>query len=192
MDFAPLTELEAVNLMLAGIGEAPVLSLPATGEAFIAQTILHNASRALQQRGWHFNCESDFPLPGYPGGGTIQVPSNTLKIDVTSTTDDVIQRGQSLYNKTTHSGVFPDGGVKVEITLFLEFTEIPQSARNYICVKAARDFSKKVLGSDTLASLTAQDELEAKAAFLEAEADTGDYSIFDSPATARVLQRSFR
>ena len=189
MDLLPLTELEAINIMLAGIGEAPVNSLPNSGvdEAYIAQTTLHNNSRALQQRGWDFNCESDFPL-ALDTNGFIQLPMDTLKVDCTSSTDAIVQRGQRLYNKTTHSYVFTDA-VRVEITQFLAFTDIPQSARTYITVKAARDFCRKILGSDTLAQLTSADELEARAAFLEAEADTGDYNIFDSYSVARVMRR---
>jgi hypothetical protein len=192
MDLLPLTELEAVNAMLAGIGEAPVNSLPNFGvsEAFIAASTLHNTSRALQQRGWDFNCEADYPL-ALDTAGAIQLPQNTLKVDVTSSTDAIVQRGSRLYNKTTHSYVFTDS-VKAEITFFLAFEEIPQSARTYITVKAARDFAKKVLASDTLASLTEQDEVEARMAFLEAEADTGDYSIFNSYSVAKVLNRSGR
>ena len=189
MELLPLTELEAINAMLAGIGEAPVSSLPEAGvtEAFVAQTVLHNTSRALQQRGWDFNCESDYPLP-VDSDGFVQLPPNTLKVNTTCCTDAIVQRGSRLYNKTTHSYVFTKT-VKAEVTLFLAFEELPQSARTYITVKAARDFCKKVLGSDTLASITEQDEVEARAAFLEAEADTGDYSIFQSYDVAKVLNR---
>jgi len=189
MNLLPSTELEAINTMLAGIGEAPINSIPTQGvsEAYIAQTILHNTSRAIQQRGWDFNCEGDYPLP-LDSDGFINVPLNTLKIDIQGETDAIVQRGQRLYNKTTHGYTFTKA-LKAEITLFLAFEEIPQSARAYITVKAARDFAKKVLGSDTLAKLSETDEVEARAAFLEAEADTGDYSVFQSYSVARVINR---
>lgn len=189
MNLLPSTELEAVNDMLAGIGEAPVSSLPTSGvsEAYIAYSILHNISRTVQQRGWDFNCEKDYPLP-IDEDGHVPVPANALKVDINDSCDEIIQRGDELYNKTTHSYVFTEAQ-KAEITFFLAFTDIPQAARTYITVRAARVFANDVLGSDTLSRLTAQDEISARAAFLEAESDTGDFTIFDNASAARALYR---
>lgn len=188
-DLIALTELDAVNLMLESVGEQPVNTLVDTGiaDVEIAQNILHNTSRNLQVRGWTFNNEIDYPLVR-DVNNNIQVPTNVLKVRPKDTTMDIIQRGGKLYDKTNHTDVFTKD-VKCDITFFLDFTDLPQAARTYIYVLASRDFQKKVLGSDTLTSITKEDEEMARVAFLEAESDVGCYNIFDSYDTARPLLR---
>ena len=58
------TELEAVNVMLAAIGEAPINSLTGTlpVDARIAQTTLNETNKDVQSEGWHFNTEIDVVL----------------------------------------------------------------------------------------------------------------------------------
>ena len=59
----PTTELEAVNIMLSTIGEAPVNNLDSgLVDAETAETILKNVSRDVQSHGWNFNSEPDYTL----------------------------------------------------------------------------------------------------------------------------------
>jgi len=51
--------------------------------------------------------------------------------------------------------------ITIDAVWSLDFTDIPEVARQYICVKAARSFQKSVVGDRVLNSLTDQDELEA-------------------------------
>lgn len=57
--FAPVTELEAVNQILATVGESPINSLENSGVsvAALAQTFLHDVSREVQSMGLHCNSE---------------------------------------------------------------------------------------------------------------------------------------
>ena len=189
MNLLPSTEIEAVNEMLATIGEAPIASLPTSGpsEPYVALTILHKTSRTLQQQGWSFNTEDAVELTP-DSEGYINLPTTTLKVDIQYSLDDVVQRGTRLYNKTKHTFVFTLP-VKVCLVTFLAFNDLPQAAKDYITIKASRNFSKKVLGSETLHNLTEGDEIEARSAFLEAESDSGDYSIFGSISTGSILNR---
>lgn len=187
----PTNKLEAVNTMLTAIGNSPVSSLESgLVEAELAETILNATSREVQSQGWHFNREFDFPLvPSF--SGEIVLPSNCLKVDtMTQGTDlDLVQRGQRLYNRKEHT--YKVGKtVNADIVLFLDFTELPEIARNYIVIKATRVFQDRVLGSDTLHGFQKQDEELARIAFMELEADTADYSIFDNSSVTRVLDRN--
>jgi hypothetical protein len=58
------TELDAVNLMLSTIGEAPINDLSASGlgDVAAAKTRLALTSRSIQTAGWHFNTEIDYEL----------------------------------------------------------------------------------------------------------------------------------
>jgi hypothetical protein len=58
---AGLTELQAINRMLAGIGQAPItqagLTTVANPDVAIAQETLYEVSRQIQSEGWAFNKE---------------------------------------------------------------------------------------------------------------------------------------
>ena len=64
ISLTPMSELEAVNLLLSAIGEAAVSSLETatTVEVTQAKNLLSNVNRAAQQKGWHFNTEWDVVL----------------------------------------------------------------------------------------------------------------------------------
>ena len=61
MAIAATTELEAINIMLAAIGEAPINTLVGTlpVDARIAQSTLSEVNKSVQSEGWSFNTEID-------------------------------------------------------------------------------------------------------------------------------------
>jgi hypothetical protein len=54
-----MTELEAVNVLLTTIGEAPVNTLTGNQvtDVTVAKQVLLEISREIQSQGWHFNTE---------------------------------------------------------------------------------------------------------------------------------------
>lgn len=64
IELTQTTELEAINAMLASIGEAPVDTLDNATQADIAMavSILRNTTREVQSMGWRFNTEFGFQL----------------------------------------------------------------------------------------------------------------------------------
>ena len=190
MSTLPLTELEAVNTMLEVIGEAPVNTLEISGvtEVSIARSILNATSRNFQARGWSFNTEKDYPLV-LDEFGQVNLPTNTLQVDATDRSLDVVQRGSKLYDKANHTYIFTEAP-KAEITFFLPFEELPHPVKAYLTIAAGRDFQRKVVGSDSLNGFTQEDEMKALVAVSEYEADTEDYSIFYSYSVARPILRN--
>lgn len=190
---APTTELEAVNSILASIGEAPVSSLEDTGvlDASMALRTLREVNREVQGRGWHFNMDIDYPLaPSYPEG-YIEVPRNSIRCEPSDPMDimDFTVRGRKLYDRRHHTFVFSKT-VKVKMITLLPFEDIPQFARNYIAVRAARTFQQNTVGSPELSSFKDIDEARALVQLKEAEASTADYNILtDNRMVAGVLIR---
>lgn len=186
----PTTKLEAVNIMLSSIGESPVNSLNSgLVDAEIAETILNGINREVQGKGWHFNTEIKMKLsPSIDN--EIALPQNCLRVDrtVTDKDEDVIQRGGKLYNKTTHSFTI-SSSIEVDMVVLLDFEDIPEAARRYITIRAARIFQDRVVGDDTLHSFQQSDEMQAMVELMDEEAITADYSIFDNYDVARVLHR---
>lgn len=189
MNLLPMTELEAVNLMLELIAEPPVNSLEGSVpiEVSIAQSTLRNVSREVQTQGWSFNTETNFPLAPDINGYIIP-PVNTISIDASDSTDIVI-RGGKLYDKGTHSNIFTEP-LNVDITWFLDFTDLPQFARSYITIRAARIFQKSQLGSDTIDRLTIEDERKALLLIQYNESDINDYNVLKHKDITRITARN--
>ncbi len=190
---SPMSELDAINLMLRTIGEAPIntLSGTLTTDVTIAQDILQKTSHAVQSIGWQFNSECNYPLvPDV--NGAITLPPNIVRVDQDTTNDsgdyDLVQRGTQLYDRKNRTAVFTST-IKAEVVLLFAFADLPPIARQYIAVKASRIFQAKVLGSETLDKFTEVDEAQARMAFEEAEGENADYTIFDSYTVYRALDR---
>lgn len=190
----PTTELEAVNTMLSCIEEAPVVSLDDTGlvDVATARAVLSEVSRAVQKSGWKFNREADYPLVR-DIDGNIPVPANVMKLKAAEEYRDrkITTRGTRLYDLKNHTYVFTED-LKVDVVFLLSFEELPEAARHYITVRAARVFQTRVLGSETLQKFHEDDEGMALIDLNEAEGDTGDYNIFTGTLQAhRIAYRHF-
>lgn len=191
---ALMTELEAVNLMLAAIGEAPVNTITNTGlaDVDIAKTLLDSTVREVQERGWWFNREHDYPITP-DVNDNILVPSTALRIDLEPTVFgdyDLIQRGSKMYDRKNHTYTITDTDLKFDIVFLLTWDELPQSVRYYMTIKAARVFQNSYLASEAEHKFTEKDEFEAKAKMQDAELEAGDNNFLtDSVSVAQIHGR---
>jgi hypothetical protein len=185
------TQIEAVNSMLACVGEAPINTLlgdlPANIQ--IAVDLLRNTSRKVQTTGYNFNTEEDFEL-SRDADNKIPIPGNALEVDITVETGqiDPIMMGNFLYDKKNHTFVFSTN-VKCTIKFFRDWEEMPESARNYIKVKAARIYQDQTVGSQEHHMYSQQDETEAYATFITSDGEDTDANIFDTLFMASMVQR---
>lgn len=188
-----MTTLQAVNILLRAIGQAPVNTL-IDGQQNVdtesAYQTLQETSREVQSVGWHWNTEEDRTLDP-DTNGIIALPANVLKVDTTGQDYDLdlVQRGLRLYDRMT--GSFSVGrAVTVDLVLLLPFEDLPQEARFYIAVKAARSFATRELNSDTSYKFTARDEQEALTRLQQAEAVNSDANLkAQSPFFHRLRKR---
>jgi len=195
MALTSLTQLEAVNLMLSVIGEAPIQSLTDTGVATVdtAKRLLDDVSREVQSAGWHFNTQYNWPL-AIDVDGHVPVPSNAVRVDVdqnrANASLDVTVRDNRLYDLYNRTFVFTVASpIKVQMVELLAFSNLPDAARRYIAIRAARKLQDRVLGDSNAHGYSAQDEIEAKAALMTAESDTSDATIFDHYSVYRTIER---
>jgi len=185
------SKLESINVMMTAIGESPVNTITSstTTDVSIAIQILDNVSREVQSVGWHFNTDTNYLL-AKNSSNQIELPANCLRVD-TSNKDadlDLVERARKLWDRENHTYTI-NQDVRVDITWFLEFIEIPETARRYITIRAARIFQDRMLASDTLHKFHQVDEIQALASLKEQEGDTRDHSIFDNYSTYRVVDR---
>ena len=203
MTVAATTELEAINIMLAAIGEAPVNSL--TGQVpvdvRIAQSTLIEVNKRIQSEGWSFNTEIDVTLVRNQTTKQIELSTDILRIDANihqHPTIDPIQRGLKLYDRLNNRYEF-DEDLICTVVYFRPFTELTEPARSYINIKAARVFVDRLVSDDGLRTYTEQDETRARAILMETDLSNGDHnilrgdpsltSVFDTYSPANALIR---
>lgn len=190
---ALLSELDAVNIALGCVGQPAVSSLTSSGNAAVADAkrVLDEVSREVQELGWGFNTEQDYPLLRAVDG-TITAPANTLKLFETqpsTTVNQPVLRGLRVYDKLNHTYVWTKD-LRVTITLLLDWADLPQAARSYIAIRAARRFQTRTFGSDTKHKFSEGDEYMAKAALEAAEGETERHNmVTDSYSCYAVIER---
>jgi len=167
--------------MLSVIGEAPVNTLEGDlpADAEMAKHILGEVSREVQAKGWYFNTEYNYPLSPNENG-EIVLPNNAVHVDISLDWNgglEAVPRGHRLYNLIDHSFIFT-GKVYVDIVFLLPFEQLPQAARHYITIRAARKFHDRVVGSDTLHDFAVKDELDALTKLQHEDSRLADRSIF--------------
>ena len=192
------TELEAVNTILSTIGEAPLNSL--TGslpvDGTVAVNILSEITREVQSAGWHFNTHYKVTLTR-DTGNKIPLATNILRVELdnnrySKVQYDIVQRDNYLYNLAKNQDTFDTNFEDVTIVYLLPFNEIPEQAKRYITIRSARVFHDRTLGANTLHKFSTEDEARALIVLKQAEATTGDYSIFDTPEQAYTVTRNTR
>lgn len=188
------TKLDAVNTMLFTIGESPVNTLEGgtVVDAVTAEQTLDRVSRQIQSEGWSFNTEKCFPLMRQAFAPfVIYVPDTALSCDPTDKTMNIVVRGGRLYDLDNHTFTFPDTPkIDCDIIWSLPFEDIPETARNYITIRAARIFQAGAVSSETLNSFSDRDEYEAKARFRKTVARVRDKNLLTaSSSVARILAR---
>lgn len=187
------TKLEAINEILAAIGEAPVNTLSGTLTTEVQMMVghLHNKSRAVQLEGWWFNEEDDFELSRDVDTNEVTVPGNTLNIDLTIERSDVdlVQRGTKLYDKKNHTFEL-SFNPECSIIFFLSWEELPEAARNYIKILTARIYQDRFIGSSEHHGFAQQDESVARSILDALNINNMDASIFDSYDMASIVSRN--
>ena len=202
MTTAATTELESINIMLAAIGEAPVNSLTGTlpVDVKLAQSTLTEVNKEVQSEGWSFNTEIDVTLTR-DGSNHVSLGTDVIRVDPNThdhTDIDAIQRGLKLYDRLNYKYEFTKDLI-CTVVYFRTFEEIPEPARRYITIKAARIFVDRLVSDDGLRTYTQQDEIRARAILMETDLSNADHnllrgdpsltSVFDTYNPSRALIR---
>lgn len=180
------TELDAVNAILASVGESPVVSLEDTFvDAEMARELLHQRLRAVQLQGWTFNTEIDYELS--PDNlGRIYVPQNTLKF--VPEDPDIVLRGSRLYDRENQTDTFTESVTAKQLVLLFEFEDCPEAMRLFATIQAGRRMQDRYQGVESLHRFQAADENAAWAALLNYEADVAQWNFIDNSVLAQRVK----
>jgi hypothetical protein len=176
-----MTTLDAINQMLACIGEAPVTSITAGNpEIDMAVLTLNQVTTEVQQERWRFNREDGYPIVPDTNGNLL-VPSNVIYItqDQRLNPDrlyDLVERQGKLYDRVGHTFVF-DRTVKVNVVWAFPFDELPIPFQTYITARASRLFALRSQGSQEIVQLTAIDEDRLRGACISYDTDIKELNV---------------
>lgn len=215
------TELDAVNEMLAAVGEQPVDSVDtARADVELAVNTLRATARTLQNQRWKFNTEFGlaigpadealawtdpngdsktlfvFTPPAGLSRWELAMISEQADFDVTVrpakvyTEDDEIVN--VFYDRTNNRDGFEedelkDGLLWINATWCFDFDKLPDTARRYVVLCAARRFIMERIGDTHRTNYTAADEQEALRVLREDQGDDDEYSLLDSPDVSGIL-----
>lgn len=189
-----LTELDAVNIALGAVGQSPISSLtaPLTGTVAMAKNILDEVRREVLADGYMFN--SDYEKPHEPDSvsGEIVFAESVLRVDGSqgkNGTKDLTQRLGKLYDRKERSYIF-DSTIYLDVVYNMEFTQIPDVARNYIAKRAARTLAERTFADTSQSRIQRQEEFDALVKLRKHEADVGDFNyIKGSSFINKMLNR---
>jgi hypothetical protein len=120
-NLSPLTETDALNIMLSQIGEAPVADIDTAtaADAVMAKDILREIAREILEEGWRFNMEFGYQLAptttqawtGADGSSAtlnvFEVPANLARFEVSACPEqtgfraiDIVARQGRTYDPT--------------------------------------------------------------------------------------------
>jgi len=177
------TLLDAVNVLLENIGEAPVETLEneQVAEARVAERTLLEFHKEGQSQGWAWNSEASYPFAKDASTNTITVPANIVRWspDPYQWAGRFQLRGQKVYDREKRTSVLAADitEVKADVVWLMPWDDCPEPFNRWITVRSARVFSDRVLGSDSLFKYTALDEQAALGELLRMESENERYNL---------------
>lgn len=163
------TLLEAVNTLLAVIGEQPVNTLETQQivEASMAERTLLEFHKEGQIKGWSWNTEYNYEFVKNTTTNQITVPANVVSFstDPYAYAGRFQLRGQVVYDRDKRTSVLEAAitSLYADVIWLLPWDQAPEAYNRWVTIRSARVFVTRVLGADSLVRYSAQDERDAQA-----------------------------
>ena len=183
--------LDAVNTSLRYLGEMPVPptvdidSLDELHEAKIVRNTLLQVSREYQSKGWWFNRENWTLVPD---SVTFRVAVPSTALAVRGVSNNVLTRGNTLYNLETTSYEFTDP-VECVIVWNLEFESLPESFADLVTYVTARDVQSFLRGDTTTDARLSQKVQES---YIKVQREDIAFNQYNFISGTRLVDRTTR
>lgn len=176
------TQLQAINVMLTSIGQAPITGLDSSNPEIASATlILDTVREEVLGEGWNFNSEKGYVITA-DSNGEIIVPGGILNLSVNQEDNRfrfrAVQRDGKLYDTLSHSFNWGVGvAISCDVVWDFAFRDLPSVFQTYVVQRAARVFSGRVIGSEKMVSFNSQDEQLLRANCLSYDCTTGRHNV---------------
>lgn len=181
--------LDAINEMLAAIGESPVNTLEDSQNVDVANAIkvLDKINKQVQSKGWTFNTNRHAILNPDYYNKKIKWQDDFLYI-VGRDGTQYVQKGDYLFDFRRQSYTF-DHPIMVEVIREVDFDYMPIPVRNYIVARAARIFQMQTLGDDSLDAHLSELEQSAWSELQEYDMELNDFSMYELRNVRMLMRR---
>ena len=195
-----MTELEAINRMLAAIGQAPITTVDDSNpDVAICKRTLYQVSQEVQSEGWTFNSAYNQKVVPRSSDNRIVIRDKTpiagrsyiIQMDLSHNTyysrdkqSIAKASGDKIYLYDKVAGTFDWGTDEVEVdtvTYISELGELPPAAYNFIVAKASAAVSIRTVGDSQQYQILLQQEGYCRTQLQEYETTQGDYTYFGHP-----------
>ena len=188
------TELSSVNSILGAIGQSPVTRVYNDNngtldyinpELAVIHNILMEVNKDVQNEGWIWNTEFNYPLKP-DVDGIIIIPPNVLRMDVSEgqvyRNTDVVRQDGKLYDRLHHTYKFDvDKSINFDVTWLRSYEDLPSAFQRYIVLRASGRAATQLVANPQLVQLLGSQEVQARAACMEYECNQGDHTFFGTP-----------
>ena len=176
-------ELIAINNILGCIGQAPVTALDFENpEVFLVYQLLNQARLDTLAEGWNINTEHGISLTP-TDSGRVYPPQQVLRVDGSGEAVDrrtnIIVQDKALYDKVTHRYV--DYPIEVDVVWDRNYVDLPGVFQRYITARASTRAAVELVNNSELYKMLGQNEVALRAAVVDYECQSGDYTFFGSP-----------
>ena len=195
------TKLQAINQMLSTIGESPTNTLSGTlpYEVSVAVDILDEVIRELWLDEYVFNYEEDVSVTP-DGSNRLIAQSNWIRVQPSDGLAEYVLRETSVgsgvymvYDITNKTSTGWTTAKELNVTYMLEYADLPEAAKRYVTIRAARVYADRLMASPDVRAFTERDELEAKSKLLNYETSIDEPNMLrDNPDTYSMLNRRIR
>jgi len=192
----PTTEqLDAVNEMLAAVGQAPVNQLEATNpDVALAFDTLTRTSREVQAEGWTFNKEYKVTqsrvnvVVGSTTETRVSIPDNVVFMDLcdsykNASHDSVIRSDNNvryLYDRQKHTFNWTFDP-EVDLIYEYDYIDLPKPIQDFVLARSTAVFASRLVGDSQLYQILKNAEAERRVTALEFDCNQGDYTFFGHP-----------
>lgn len=191
---AALTELEAVNDMLATIGQAPLNTFNSgILDQNMARAELGKVVREVCLYGFKFNTDENHVLTPNTDGICF-LPAGAFSVDPMDPRQDLTVRKHpsgafAIWDNANLTWTLA-APVKVRIKWSFDYDALPETARGYAVLAAGRRFQARLVGDRTLDAFAAESEQKAWLSLQREQSATADINMFSaSPELAVKTNR---
>lgn len=183
------------SLVIAAINKiiGTSASMPVTGLDFnnanvrLAYNALMNMSELVQAEDWAFNSFFNFAFTP-DKDKKIQYTNNILRIHLRNR--PILNRDGYFFDIRNNTFHFDNDLIIDEVVFKFDFKELPVLLRNYIIIRAAREFQTGANGSDRVDAYLQEQEYQAYILARDWDTTEGNYNMFHNLSV--LLQNSRR
>jgi hypothetical protein len=179
--------LDAVNEILASIGEPPAEALDTGGTSEIAEAedYLNRESRLIQAEGWYVN--SLWEKVYEPDGDDLIALPNVLKLTAAGTDHwrRLSNRNGQLYDLDEKTNEFA-ADVTLDVVVLLAFADLPQHLRNYIVKSASLKFQRYKKRGQIDEAILQQELSLARVRAIQEDTDGREVNVLSTDAIVRL------